>query len=208
MLRIHLQHITKRFGPERIVENFSHTFSQPERTAILGPNGSGKSTLLQMAAGYVMPGKGNIDFELDGETLDRDLQFQQVAFSAPYMELIEELTLGEFLDYHFRFKKPLLPVAEMPALIGLSAARHKVIAQFSSGMKQRVRLAQCIFADTPALLLDEPCSNLDEEGIALYNHLLQRFSAGRLLLLASNDPNEYRLCEQQIRMSDLKTPAV
>lgn len=208
MLRIHLHHITKRFGPERIVENFSHTFSQPDRIAILGPNGSGKSTLLQMVAGYVMPGKGNIDFEWEGKMIDRDLQFQQVAFSAPYMELIEELTLEEFLAYHFRFKKPLLPVAEMPPLIGLSEARHKIIAQFSSGMRQRVRLAQCIFADTPALLLDEPCSNLDEEGSTLFDNLLHRFSRGRLLLLASNDPNEYRLCEQQIRMSDLKNPSL
>ena len=207
MLRIHLQQLTKRFGPELIVSGFTRSFSQPERVAILGPNGSGKSTLLQMLSGYVMPGKGTVEFELDGRMLDRERQFEQVAFSAPYMELIEEFSLSEFLAYHFSFKRPMLPVADMPALLGLQHARNKFISQFSSGMKQRVRLAQCLFADTPAVLLDEPCSNLDEEGIALYQSLLQRFSTGRLLFVASNDPNEYRTCDQQIRMSDLKTPA-
>lgn len=130
--------------------------------------------------------------------------YKHVSYCAPYLELIEEMTLTEFLTYHFAFKKAMIPVAEIITRIGLEASSHKLISNFSSGMKQRVKLAQAILADTPVLLLDEPCTNLDEDGIQLYKNLLRDFGPQKIVIVASNDKNEYDVCNTHLKISDFK----
>ncbi len=71
-------------------------------------------------------------------------------------------------------------------------------------MKQRVKLAQSIFSDTPVLLLDEPCTNLDAEGVALYRQLINEQSAGRLVIISSNDRQEYDFCGETLNIMDYK----
>jgi len=144
-----------------------------------------------------MPSKGEVIYEQNGIIIEPESVFTHISFCAPYLELIEEMTLTEFLAYHFTFKKPLIPVGEMIRKIGLENAADKWIEKFSSGMKQRVKLAQAIFADAPALFLDEPCTNLDEQGIALYHDLIEDFCRQRILIVASNDVNEFGVCERQ-----------
>ena len=150
-----------------------------------------------MIATYVMPSKGDVIYEVDGKVVEPESVYAHISFCAPYLELIEEMTLTEFLEYHFTFKKPLLPVREMIRKIGLTNSADKWIEKFSSGMKQRVKLAQAIFADTPALFLDEPCTNLDEQGIALYRSLIEEFCRHRILVVASNDHNEFDVCQRK-----------
>jgi ABC-type multidrug transport system ATPase subunit len=86
--------------------------------------------------------------------------------------------------------------------IGLKAAARKPLADYSSGMKQRVKLAQAIFSEAPMLLLDEPCTNLDEAGVRQYLDWMGKYTQGRTVIVASNDPREYRFCEQELRMLD------
>lgn len=205
-LTIELQQVSKRFGQEQIVQQLSHTFLQPSSTALLGINGSGKSTLLQIIAGYITPTKGKVVYNLNGNPIPAEEIYQLVSYCAPYLELIEEMTLEEFLNYHFSFKKPLLPIAEIIQLIGLTSASNKYISNFSSGMKQRVKLVQAILSDTPILLLDEPCTNLDEDGIQLYKKLVSLFAQNKIIIVASNDMQEYEICQQQLKISDFKQP--
>ena len=200
LLKITVQHISKRFGEEVLFDALSLGFDTPSSTALLGINGSGKSTLLQLIATYIVPSKGEVIYEHEGQVLDPDLIFNHISFCAPYLELIEEMTLKEFLDYHFTFKTPLLPIDEIIRYIGLDASKDKLIEKFSSGMKQRVKLAQAIFSDTAAVFLDEPCTNLDENGIALYHRMIEGFCRHRILLVASNDKNEYDVCETMHRV--------
>ena len=84
------------------------------------------------------------------------------------------------------------------------ANADKPIADYSSGMKQRVKLAQAIFSDTPVLLLDEPCSNLDQQGVGQYNSWIEQYSKDRLVIIASNDEREYHFCKERIRIEDYK----
>ncbi|HRP33494.1 MAG TPA: ATP-binding cassette domain-containing protein, partial [Agriterribacter sp.] len=124
----------------------------------------------------------------------------------PYLELIEEMTLQEFMQFHQQFK-PLqssVTIAEIIKLVGLENATHKQIRYFSSGMKQRVKLAQSIFSDTPVLLLDEPCTNLDAEGVELYQQLMRTYSNNRLIIVSSNDKMEYLFCQEQINITQYK----
>ena len=89
--------------------------------------------------------------------------------------------------------------------IGLKNAAKKQIRNFSSGMKQRLKLALAIFDQAPILLLDEPCSNLDQEGIQTYHQLMQAYAMHKLIIVASNDPQEYQFCSQQLSLSNFKS---
>jgi ABC-type multidrug transport system ATPase subunit len=169
-MQISLSDTGKRFNREWIFRNLNYQFVSGKSYAITGPNGSGKSTLLQVIAGSVAASEGKISYQLDGKPIEPEKVFQQVSIAAPYEEVVEEMTLTEFLQFHRKFK-PLLNGFRVPdiiASVGLSAAAAKQIRYFSSGMKQRVKLAQAFFSDTSCLLLDEPCTNLDVEGIAMY----------------------------------------
>lgn len=205
-MHINLNGAGKRFNREWIYRRASLDFFSGNAYAITGHNGSGKSTLLQTLGGMLQPSEGQITYTINGKAVkDEDLH-QHVAIAAPYLDLIEELTLTEFLDFHFSFKQylPGLNAKEAINIIGLQAAANKQIRYYSSGMKQRVKLAQAILCSAPIVLLDEPCSNLDKQGIELYHSLVERFTKDRLVLVCSNDPVEYSFCNTVLSITDWK----
>jgi ABC-type multidrug transport system ATPase subunit len=205
-MRISLSESGKRFNRDWIFRKFSYEFEPGRSYAIVGPNGSGKSTLLQVAGGAIAASTGEIRYTIDSRAIEPDEVYQYISIAAPYLELIEEMTVLEFLDFHQKFK-PLLrsiSISQIIDLVGLEKATNKQIRYYSSGMKQRVKLAQAIFSDTPCLLLDEPCTNLDAEGIALYKSLIKNYCGDRLVLVSSNDEQEYFFCEERISILDYK----
>jgi len=205
-MQIELQNLGKRFSRQWIFRKISYTFTAGNAYAIVGPNGSGKSTLLQVVAGAVEKSEGNIIFQ-DGSTrLAPEIHFHQISLAAPYLELVEELTLKEFLLFHHSFK-PFSSAFSVPFIIeylGLQAAAHKQIRYFSSGMKQRVKLAQAVFSDVPVVILDEPTANLDLDGIALYQQMVKDYFTDRLLLIGSNDEEEIKMCSGRLNVNDFK----
>ncbi|HEX2536580.1 MAG TPA: ATP-binding cassette domain-containing protein [Chitinophagaceae bacterium] len=205
-MRIELSGAGKRFNREWIFRNVHLQLRSGTAYAITGSNGSGKSTLLQLIGGMFQPSTGRLTYFTGDAPLPPDQAYRHLSFCAPYLDVVEEMTLTEFLHFHFRFK-PSYQGITVPAIIeviSLQAAAGKQIRYFSSGMKQRVKLAQCIFTDSAALLLDEPCSNLDSTGIALYHDLIGRYGTDRLIVVCSNDEVEYRFCTEHIRISDYK----
>lgn len=153
-----------------------------------------------------MHSEGELKYNLtnDQRPTTNENAFRNISIAAPYLELIEEMTAKEMLSFHTTFKNLKLPAAQILAEVGLEKAADKQIRYFSSGMKQRLKLAQAFFSDTSVLLLDEPVTNLDEEGIALYKKLLQENTAGRLVIVSSNDKQEYDFCEEVISIADYK----
>lgn len=196
--------IGKRFNREWIFRGMSYEFSAGNAYAITGPNGSGKSTLLQVLAGATMQSEGAVSARLNGQTIPADKFFLHLGIAAPYLELIEEMTAMEFLQFHTHFKPLRIPHTEALEKVGLMAAAQKQIRYFSSGMKQRLKLAQAIFSQAPILFLDEPCTNLDAEGIALYQQLIAEFGADRLILVSSNDLQEYGFCKEVLQIGAYK----
>lgn len=204
-MKITLEQVSKRFQRNRIFKDISYTFQSPGAYALLGANGSGKSTLLRIVAGMQSASSGKVIYHrAKDEVIATGDIFNYISFCAPGMELVEEFTLREFLDFHFSFKQPLssLNTHQMIGLMGLEAAADKPIYDYSSGMKQRVKLAQAIFANTPILMLDEPCTNLDEKGVQQYKEWMDVYAAGRLVFVASNDPREYYMCQEQLVVED------
>jgi ABC-type multidrug transport system ATPase subunit len=214
-MRISLINAGKRFNRDWIFRNIHQEFISGLAYAITGPNGSGKSTLLQVIGGAMMMSEGSAKYEVEGRKLkdpgqkqeiEIDKAYRYIAIAAPYLELIEEMTLLELLQFHQQFK-PFLPTINIPdiiAVIGLKPAANKQIRFYSSGMKQRVKLAQAIFSDVPCVLLDEPCTNLDTAGIELYHQLIRDYCNNRLMIVSSNDEQEYSFCRERISITDYK----
>lgn len=196
----------KRFNRDWIFRGINYSFEQGKSYAIIGPNGSGKSTLLQVIAANIAANEGKIEWKKNNNLMNEAEVFQHIAVCAPYLEVIEEMTAIEFLNFHAAFK-PLLPsvsIEQIIQIVGLKKAAQKQIRYYSSGMKQRIKLAQAIFSDVPILLLDEPCTNLDTTGFALYHHLIENYCKNKLIVVSSNDVNEYDFCEEKLNILDYK----
>ncbi|ULQ52556.1 ABC transporter ATP-binding protein [Flavihumibacter fluvii] len=206
MMTIALSDTGKRFNREWIFRNLSYTFHAGKTYAITGPNGSGKSTLLQALAGALTTSAGKISYSLQGNAVEPETVYRHLSIAAPYLELIEEMTALEFLAFHEKFKPlhPSLTLLEILKEVGLEKAANKQVRFYSSGMKQRLKLAQAIFSDTQVVLLDEPCTNLDAAGIVLYQELMGKYANHRLIIVSSNDQQEYHFCETTISISDYK----
>ncbi len=205
-MNIELSNAGKRFNREWILRKFDFIFTSANSYAITGPNGSGKSTLLQSIGAMLQLSEGTINYWDGDKKIEIEKAYQYLSFCAPYMEVIEEMTLIEFLNFHIQFKPFIANVTihQVIEMIDLQKSTDKQIRNFSSGMKQRLRLAQAIFSDTPVLLLDEPCTNLDESGIQLYNTLIKNYCHNRLVIVSSNDEVEYMFCEERIDIQQYK----
>lgn len=204
-MQIILENLGRRFNKEWIFRSISFTFSQGQQYAILGPNGSGKSTLLSVLLGSLTPSEGKISYLNDKEVLPEHI-FNYISLAAPYLDLIEEFTLQETIDFHFQFKayQAGFNSAAVLDLLALSRAEDKPLKYFSSGMKQRTKLALAFCTDTPILVLDEPTSNLDTQGTDWYLELVEKFAKNRLVLVGSNQPYEYEFCKQHLNIIDYK----
>jgi len=205
-MKISAQALGKKYVKEWIFRHLDATFELGTPAAITGPNGSGKSTLLQLLTGYHIPTEGHLHF-YDG---DREIPvedfFRHISIATPYLELIEEFTLDELLNFHFKFK-PLANAIDLnrfKELTYLKKEGNKEIRNFSSGMKQRLKLGLCFFTQAKCCFLDEPTSNLDQFGIDWYKEHVSSIIGEKLLMISSNQLEEYAFCQQIIHIPDFK----
>jgi len=205
-MKISLTDAGKRFNRDWIFRHLTYEFSAGQSYAIVGPNGSGKSTLLQVLSGSMHLNEGNGQWTIDNGQLANENVYGYVSICAPYLEVVEEMTLPEFLNFHSGFKPFLSSITsdKIISILGLENAINKQIRNYSSGMKQRVKLAQAIFSDVPVVLLDEPCTNFDAAGIRLYHDLINEYCRNRMVVVSSNDEVEYGFCTSKLLMSDYK----
>ncbi|MCC6601276.1 MAG: ABC transporter ATP-binding protein [Crocinitomicaceae bacterium] len=206
-MKIQAENIGKRFQNEWIFRKLSASFERGECVAINGSNGSGKSTLIQLLSGYLSPSEGRINWEKDGKSTAIESLYREVAMSAPYMSLYDHFTLKENILFFSRFKsfRNGADPAGISQIMELKKSEDKQLRYFSSGMRQRAKLALAILADTPLLFLDEPCSHLDARATKWYQELLLSNIEQRLVFIASNDQqNETFLCTGRIIMEQLK----
>ena len=196
----------KRFQRDWIFRGLTRSFAPGSATAVLGPNGAGKSTLLNTLSGQLLPTEGTLTYALAGRAVAVEDLPQHLAYAAPYLELLEELTLLELLRFHTRFKplRPGVSQEDLIELMYLEKARHQLVREFSSGMKQRLKLALALYAAAPLLLLDEPTTNLDAAGVAWYQEHVRATRTGRTLLLSSNIAAEYAFCDEQLFIPDFQ----
>ena len=207
---ITLENVGRRFNREWIFKGVNYTFNSGKIYAVLGPNGSGKSTLFQVLNSSLVSSTGTINYTFDNKPVEPEQVYKHLSLAAPYLELIEDFTLAEVIDFHFKFKafSDGMNKESLINLLGMDASKNKMIKYFSSGMKQRLKLALAFCSDTPLLMLDEPTSNLDTQGVDWYLNLVQKFAKNRLTIICSNQEHEYNFCDEAINISDYKKAKV
>lgn len=205
-MQIIAQNLGKKFRNEWIFRNLNYKFQSGEAYTFVGANGSGKSTLLQVLSGFVPHSEGFISYEINEKSLAIDNFYKHLVVAAPYLELIEDFTLTEIIEFHVKFKpfKNNLSTTDFIDFIELPKAQNKEVKFFSSGMKQRVKLGLAFWSDCKILMLDEPTSNLDANATNWYLRNVQTYSQNRLLLLCSNQPSEYEFCQNILNIQDYK----
>ena len=201
MMEILVQNLSKKFRQEFVLKSFSHSFKSGQSYAITGPNGSGKSTLLQLIAQFTLPNSGTV--EMAG--IDPELAYSHITYAAPYVELIEEYTLPEHLD--ILVKNKYLPASVTLELledfIDLQPGRFKLIKNYSSGMRQKIKLGFALLSDRSVLLLDEPTTNFDEQAKNWFFNRLEQ-QRHKLIIVASNEAREIEFCKEKIDILDFK----
>jgi ABC-type multidrug transport system ATPase subunit len=205
-MKISLTDAGKRFNRDWIFRHLDYEFSAGQSYAIVGPNGSGKSTLLQVLSGSMQVNEGIGEWSIDNKQLELEKVYNYISICAPYLEVVEEMTLIEFLNFHAGFKPFLSSITseKIISILGLENAVNKQIRNYSSGMRQRVKLAQAVFSDVPVVLLDEPCTNLDSTGIQLYHSLINDYCKNRMVVVSSNDEVEHKFCREKLNINDYK----
>ncbi len=183
-MTITLNDAGKRFRLDWIFRGLNYNFEPGQRYAVLGPNGSGKSTLLKVLSGHLSLSRGKAAFLQNGVPVEPEHIFRHISYAAPYIELIEEFTLEEAIRFHLHMRPPApgLSAGQLYEILELPKARHKEIRFFSSGMKQRVKLALAVCSDSPVLLLDEPTTNLDLQACDWYKRLVEQYAANRTIV--------------------------
>ncbi|UTW63336.1 ATP-binding cassette domain-containing protein [bacterium SCSIO 12741] len=207
MIKIGLSDVGKRFNYDWIFRHLSTTIESGHHYLIQGNNGSGKSTLLKVISGVVSPNEGKISYEIDGQAIEVDQIYRHLNICTPYLQLIEEFTLDEMLQFH-QSVKPLkrhFSGKEMSEFTEIHYQHDKALHLFSSGMKQRIKLALALLSDSPLLLLDEPLSNLDANGIAWYKRTIREHQENRVICVCSNQvEDEYFFCDKNIDLAAYK----
>jgi ABC-2 type transport system ATP-binding protein len=207
LLEIQLQGVGKKFERDWIFRGIDLTIESAKKIAFVGSNGSGKSTLLQLISGFVGASEGRVEYKLQGDLLDSEEWYLHITCATPYLELPEEYSLRE--NYHFfrQFKRfqHNISLEEFSVIANLEHAIDKPIRFFSSGMKQRMKLSLAILAESKLLLLDEPTSNLDDDGIAWYKMMMEKYITNKTTIVFSNNhSDEIYFCESKIDISTFK----
>lgn len=206
-MKIKLNNIGKRFNREWIFRKVDFQFESSNIYGVIGPNGSGKSTLLKLISQAEIPSEGKIEFSLNEKEISSESAYKYLSIAAPYTDVAEQLTLGEFLNFHLNFSplKNGLSKSEFLQTIYLEDSINKQISFFSSGMKQRLKLGLALLSQKPLVILDEPSSNLDEKGIELYQQMLKENSRERIILIGSNEEQkELQIADQKINITNYK----
>ena len=196
-MNIKFENVSKKFGAKKVIKNFSKSFKR-KKYAIIGDNGSGKSTLLQLISNLMTPSDGKIIYSLDDIEIDKELFIKKIIFSAPYQKLVEELTVKEFLIFHYKFrdyiKNPLTILSEF----GLENFENTQIKNLSSGSEQKLKLLISFNTKADFILLDEPTTNLDRKGITIYTKTIKKYSKDKGIIIATNREKDIVFDETEV----------
>ena len=196
-MNIKFENVSKKFGAKKVIKNFSKSFKR-KKYAIVGDNGSGKSTLLQLISNLMTPSDGKIIYSIDDIKIDKELFIKKIIFSAPYQKLVEELTVKEFLIFHYKFrdyiKNPLTILSEF----GLDNFKNTQIKNLSSGAEQKLKLLISFNTKADFILLDEPTTNLDRKGITIYTKTIKKYSKDKGIIIATNREKDIVFDETEV----------
>jgi len=205
-MNIALQDVGKKYEALWIFRHIDFDFQDGRKYAITGLNGSGKSTLSKIILKGLDCSEGKVLHYDDTNTIISDdvSIAKQIAFASPYMQLPEDLSVTEILQYAYTFSTFIMPISDFLHYSYLNEFKDKRSRHLSSGTKQRLKLAMALLSDKTTIVLDEPCSNMDEHGKKWYLDTIQKYNSQKLIIVASNDSEEYIFCDKVLKIKSLK----
>ncbi len=202
-----LKNVRRNFGPLLVFDSISFELGIGDSLAITGKNGSGKSTLVKIIAGLLSQTSGEVIYQLDGKRIDKLDWFKYVGFVAPYLQIYDEFTGYENLEILAKLRwmrNYKARVYDILNRVNLFSRKDDLVRGYSSGMKQRLKYALALLHEPPLLILDEPTSNLDPEGVEMVWAIAEEQKRKRILIIATNEPGELKMCERVINLDELK----
>ncbi len=201
-ISLEISKLKKEFDRRPVFKDLNFSLTNSDSLAITGRNGSGKSTLIKVLANVYAQTAGNITFSIDEKTVERQNVYQHIGFVSPYLNLYDEFTGYENLHFVTRLRNlDISLIDETLKRVGLYDRRHDLVKIYSSGMKQRLKLAFAIIHNPLILMLDEPTSNLDAEGVKTVDSIAEEYKHERILIIATNDEHERNLCRKEINLN-------
>ena len=203
MLAIKVENLGKSFGERRVISSLNLELRQGESVAITGPNGSGKTTLLKLLLALLRPSSGKVTYYDDDRVLSREELRHRISFVSPYLSLYDQLSAEENLQFFTAVRGGNITGKEIDSLllrVGLDGRGMDLVSEYSTGMKQRLKYAVALSNKPDFLLIDEPSSGLDDSGKAMMNALIEEQRAGSIIIIATNEKEEYSLASQQCRL--------
>lgn len=182
-----------RYASKFLIRDISFTLFSSNLHFIRGLNGAGKSTLLKIISQGLEPVEGKVNFLSEGKLWDREKILSQMGFVAPYQELPEELSLRELIQFQLDCRPEIADMDDYlrrAEWFGMTQSLDRYVHQYSTGMKQKARLILGLCTGRKIWILDEPGSNLDPESFQLLWEYVVGSKKNRLILVASNDPDE------------------
>lgn len=203
-MKLTAQNLSKNFAEKSIFKKLTFEAESGICLAILGPNGSGKTTLMRILSHLILPTSGTITYSEDGTVIPPERIFQYLGFLGPYLELYQDLTALENLQFFSKIRglKNYEPrIFQLMEQFGLKGREDDAVKTYSSGMKQRLKYVFALLHEPQILFVDEPRSNLDEEGIRLVYEILQAYKKNHLLVMATNDGEDLRLADVRVQVN-------
>ncbi len=197
--------LCKYYSRTLLFKDISFNLRPGEILAITGWNGSGKSTLLRIIAGLVRPSAGQVEMSYEDQPIPKESRRRFLGMVAPALALYDELTALENMAFFCRVRGVVydrnhcLHVMER---VGLTEQACKMCRNYSSGMKQRLKLAQALLHNPPLLLLDEPGCNLDTKGMKIVEDITLAQRRSGMTVIASNEKREVDYADRVINLSE------
>ncbi len=208
-MQIDVQDVAKHFNRRPIFQGVTFTVEDGEVFGITGRNGAGKSTLLRIVAGVLAPSRGSVAWRSADAVIAPEELYRHIGYVAPYLTLYEEFSAAENLRLYARIRGIAITdtrIAAMLERIGLPPDRKDPIRAFSSGMKQRMKLLFALVHEPPVLLLDEPVSNLDADGMRTVYALVDEQRSRGCVIIATNDAEDIARCDRTYDVPSISTP--
>jgi ABC-type multidrug transport system ATPase subunit len=199
--------LNKSFGRRLIFNDLHFKFEKEGVYGISGPNGSGKSTLVKIIAGIIGSSKGKIIHKLDNKEIVEEHLHNHFGFVSPYLVLYEEFSTYENLKLFAEIRGVNFNQERIDYLLNkflLFKRKDDLLKTYSSGMKQRVKFIFALMHSPQLLILDEPTSNLDDEGKNSVYELVKEEGRNNIVLIASNENHDLELCSDIVYLEKYK----
>ena len=199
--------LNKTFGRRLIFKNLNFKIQNEGILGISGANGSGKSTLVKIIAGINSPTEGKIIHQENGKEIIAEKLHNYIGFVSPYLVLYEEFTAWENLNYFAQIRRVEFNKEKIENLLSeflIYNRKDDLVKTYSSGMKQRLKFIFALMHSPKLLILDEPTSNLDEEGKQSVYNIIENEGKTNIVIIASNEKSDLQFCSQILKLEDFK----